>query len=713
MTLAPVLVTPADLPGWPAADTVILRGRHLRPGTDHAALSRFDDDVWHLQPAHPDAHLTVGSLRWHRYPAALVSTFKAFFLAALDQPYPAGPTAQRPGERAGVGTLPYWFGDLLVFAAWLVDRGIDQLVQITDRDLDAYRTHVLALARTPIRKADLLAVVRTLWLYRHHLPAEAQLTTAYPWPGLAGQDLVPLPHPGWDNKTPRIHPDTMNALLAWALHMVEDIGPDIRDAWTEYQQLERGVHPSQAAYRGTLSQRLPVFLRRVQATGTSLPGKPDGRGGTTVNFGAVLRLVGIPTEKRAGLSDNQKTMIHQSGLPIAEDTNIGVITGRIDGRPWRNRPITVRELPALIRHLYAACFTIVCFLSGMRPGEVLNLPRGCRGTDPETGELLLTGRRGKGFDRSPLAPDIADDTRPWVVVEPVHAAIAMLESLGEYRLLFPASPIYAHASRPNEYNARSAAMIAIDLEDFLAWVNRNFQHPTGTEPIPPDPTKHLHASRFRRTLAYFIVRRPRGLIAAALQFGHVSTKVTMSYAGRADTSWLDDVAVERLEMILEQIDDDSTHLLSGEHVSGPSAQEYRSRIARSARFAGRVVTGVRNVERLLHQADPNIHHGEGMTCVWRAETAACRHAKLEAGLPADDQPDEADCRSACPNLAYTDRNIEEQRARAHHWEAAAADPLAPRPIRDRAAALAARAHAIVQQHERGHDPVLHDAEEPA
>ncbi|TVT36819.1 hypothetical protein FNH05_25285 [Amycolatopsis rhizosphaerae] len=199
------------------------------------------------------------------------------------------------------------------------------------------------------------------------------------------------------------------------------------------------------------------------------------------------------------------------------------------------------------------------------------------------------------------------------------------------------------------------------------------------------------------------------MIAAALQFGHVSTKVTLSYAGRADTSWLDDVAVERLEMILEQIDDDATHLLDGEHVSGPSAQEYRSRIARSARFAGRVVTGVRNVERLLHQADPNIHHGEGMTCVWRAETAACRLAKLEVGLPADDYPDESDCRSACPNLAYTDRNIEQQRARAHHWEAAAADPLAPGPIRDRAAALAARARAIVQQHERGHDPVLHGA----
>jgi hypothetical protein len=70
--------------------------------------------------------------------------------------------------------------------------------------------------------------------------------------------------------------------------------------------------------------------------------------------------------------------------------------------------------------------------------------------------------------------------------------------------------------------------------------------------IPPDPTKHLHGSRFRRTLAYFIVLRPRGLIAAALQYAHVSTKVTLSYAGEGETSWLEDLAVEKQAMGLEQ-----------------------------------------------------------------------------------------------------------------------------------------------------------------
>lgn len=204
-------------------------------------------------------------------------------------------------------------------------------------------------------------------------------------------------------------------------------------------------------------------------------------------------------------------------------------------------------------------------------------------------------------------------------------------------------------------------------------------------------------------MAYFIVRRPRGLIAAALQYGHVATKVTLSYAGDADISWMDDLAIERLEFVVDQIDTDWAAIEDGEHVSGPSANEYRQRVARAAPFAGRVVTAVRSAERLLAQADPNIHHGEGMTCVWRAETAACRRARIEAGLPALDAPEQSECRSTCQNLAYTDRDIEQLRGRLTVLEQGSRDPLAPRPRRERAAALADQARAVIEGHERSRE----------
>jgi hypothetical protein len=163
-----------------------------------------------------------------------------------------------------------------------------------------------------------------------------------------------------------------------------------------------------------------------------------------------------------------------------------------------------------------------------------------------------------------------------------------------------------------------------------------------TQPIPADPTKHLHAARFRRTVAHFIVRRPRGLIAAALQYGHASTRVTMSYAGRADTSWMDDLAIERLELILEQHEIDARRLDDAEHVSGPAADDYRAWVAAGAQFVGRVVTSRRNVARLLNDVDQDVHHGEAMTCVWRPETAACRTARIAQGLPRNDTPAETE-----------------------------------------------------------------------
>jgi hypothetical protein len=56
-------------------------------------------------------------------------------------------------------------------------------------------------------------------------------------------------------------------------------------------------------------------------------------------------------------------------------------------------------------------------------------------------------------------------------------------------------------------------------------------------------------------------------------------------------------------------------------------------------------------------------------------------------------------RSGCRNLAYTDRDIGRQSTQAAAWQAQAAGPMTPQPLRDRAAALAGRAQAIIGRHE--------------
>jgi hypothetical protein len=148
----------------------------------------------------------------------------------------------------------------------------------------------------------------------------------------------------------------------------------------------------------------------------------------------------------------------------------------------------------------------------------------------------------------------------------------------------------------------------------------------------------------------------------------------------------------------DQTGDDLDYLDHREHVSGPSAAEYRRRLQHTAPFAGRVVDKARNAERLLTSSDPSIHHGRGMTCVYLAETARCRTARLAAGLPADG-PDESSCQSACTNLAYTDRDINVLRDQQARLVNAASDPLSPLPLRDRARTQADQLSALIARHE--------------
>jgi hypothetical protein len=684
----------------PAPDTPILRSRILRSGSDPRFGPKYADPIWPLADAHADAHIQVNALHWSRYPARNAEAFKPFFLATLDHPLPQLTTSEQQLDLLSVSTISLMFRNLRPFAEWMDQRGLTAPCQVTTADLTTYYQHVLTLERTAPRKAALLRAVQTLWLFRAHLPADCRLPEQEPWGGASAMSLADAPAPGRINKTPRIAPDTMEALLAWCLRVIEEIGPDIRDAWSEYRQLNAGTHPSQADYPGrTLGQRLTILLESSRQTGVALPG--TGRNGTVeLNAMHVMRLLGKGgRSKGQSLAPFYARQVAASGVAIAPGTYIGEVTRLVDGRPWREGPIPLSELSGLVAILYAACFTALCYLSGMRPGEVLNLRRGCRGVDPATGELTVSGRAGKGHDRHPSADD-AHERRPWTVVEPVHTAISMLESLGDQTLLFAADTLRASPSRAPESSARASRALNDDIDRLITWVNTTFAHADGSVPIPADPTKHIHATRFRRTLAYFIVRRPRGLIAAALQYGHLATKVTVSYAGDSDTSWMDDLAIERLEYVLEQIDEDWTAVEAEEHVSGPSAAEYRSRVARAAPFAGRVVNKVRSVERLLTQADPEIHHGEGMTCVWRAETAACRKAKIEMGLPPADAPDEAECRSNCQNLAYTDRDIDHLRSRLTSLEGRARDPLSPRPRRDRAVEQAERVRAVIERHDR-------------
>jgi integrase len=699
MTISTTATTPDEVP-WPAPDTVVLRGRPLHPAADTASLSRFRDQVWFTSAADVDNHRHAPSLNFTRYPAPLRQSFKTFALAVLDHERPAAllAGAPSPGEQTSFASLYMWVGELRLLAAWMDERGIPRICDLTTDDLELYRAHVIAVATSGNRRADHLHAVRALWAYREHLPAPCRLPSARPWGDATARQLAG--HTGWTrfNKTPRINPDTMEALLAWSLRVLEDFGPDIRDAYREDRSLKDGTHPTAQFYRERFSgrplrERLDHYLPQLRTSSGELPGQTREDGSIELACSHLARIVACDAQRVYQRADMVTEMARQHGIGIAPDAPLSLVSGQLHGKPWRDRPIGLGEIDWLVRALRTAAFVTICYVSGMRPGEVLRLRRGCLQHD-DKGQFALTGHASKGPDHE--GGNAVE--RSWAVVSVVATAVTMLESLTDSPMLFPPglkrrSPRLLSQSRP----LRSGEMNA-DIAKFINWINDTFARSDGTPVIPPDPAHKIHAARFRRTLAYFVVRRPGGLIAAALQYGHVRSKVTLGYAGEADTSWLDDLTIERLEMVIDQVSDDLGQLDHGEHVSGPSAAEYRRRLQHAVPFAGRVVDKARNAERLLTSSDPSIHHGRGMTCVYTAETALCRTARLAAGLPAEG-PDESSCQSACTNLAYTDRDIDVLRDRHAHLVNAASDPLSPRPLRDRVRTQADRLNALIARHE--------------
>src|SRR5262249_18501618 len=139
--------------------------------------------------------------------------------------------------------------------------------------------------------------------------------------------------------------------------------------------------------------------------------------------------------------------------------------------------------------------------------------------------------------------------------------------------------------------ARDGSSMNNDIQRFVAWVNTYCDDHGRVVRIPPDPNGvRICVSRFRRTLAWFIWHRPRGAVAAAIQYGHVHVRITQGYAGTAASGFPDDYAFEELLGHLEQAMEDERLLQQGEHVSGPAASAYRERALKATkRFSGRVI----------------------------------------------------------------------------------------------------------------------------
>lgn len=693
---------------WPGPDTLVLMNRQIRQDADPARLSRFADDRWDLNDGIFEDHARSQSLNFEIVPEPLRLAAKCYIWQLIN--HPKARTLRRSSTgRVALHTIEICFyGALQHVLKWFAAQGVTEFCQVTDELLWDYLDALDADNVAIHKRYRRITEVRRLWIQRDLLPFFLRLPEAPPWDGEDTQVLLERTRGDRENRTKRIGEHTMQALLRWAVRFLEDFSEDILAAWDEYQTLlaRRPEHMRGKRRRrqsGELQADVAAYIDRLRNRGESLPGTRRDDGTLGVAWRHIASQLNCANSFEITASGR---MIAESGLPIGEDVYLDTpVTVELDGEPWHPR-IPFDQAPQLAQLLNTACFIVVAYLSGARVGEVLNLRRGCVHLDETTGLWLMEGLYFKGAEDEDgnKIPEGTVREEPWVIIEVVAQAVVILERLHESHLLFPnrLKPIkHTPGKEPKRRGeARSDRIIAQDLAKFATWVNERCRQIGRKDRIPADAGGAIAPSRFRRTLAWFIRRKPRGLIAASVQYGHTYTRMLQGYAGSYEAGFLDDYAFEDWLFRMEGIAEDEQRLLEGEHVSGPAADAYRYRVqAASREFAGRVLTNERHARDVLGNPLLQIHHGEGMTCVLNPAVAACQ---LRGS--ADDPmvtPDTDDCRPNCQCLARTDRDITVVQERVDELTEIVADPLAPHIRHAREQNELDRLRAIIERHQRG------------
>ncbi|WP_393087201.1 hypothetical protein [Streptomyces sp. LN704] len=314
----------------------------------------------------------------------------------------------------------------------------------------------------------------------------------------------------------------MGPLLIWARRVVDDFADDILAAREETGRLTEQAE--QAVRTRESMARLTAYLDQLLQRGAPVPARLH-KGEHQVSQIYIAARAGCPTkqvnshlssERRAGFRD----YVRRNPGPCPLSTPV---TGTVEGRPWTDS-IDFTQTPQLMRHVSAACFIVLAYLTGMRPGEVMALEHGCCPAPSDGDRHLIYGRVFKGVHDQDSNHYSAGPVRevPWVAIPPVVTAIRVLERLApEGGLLFDASVHTIPRGRVSTDRVFGYEAMRHRIEDFAIWASQLA--------IPPrNPASETPHTRCRPTscpprTADRLPRRERGRHRLSAAWGALPT----------------------------------------------------------------------------------------------------------------------------------------------------------------------------------------------
>jgi len=667
----------------------------------HAHINgRFADLDWPLAALTGNPSAPKITLHWQTWPAPFREEMR---LAAWNlingQLRPTFIQARTTRMRARLslnethGTITRW----KLLADWLEEQGIHTLADCTTSTLHHYGLHLRDSGRSREHVRLTLVSLKRLWAL-DEISARASGIGRPPWDEIGADDYLPAATTagGGENSTEPIAEQTMGPLLIWAMRMVDDLSEDILAAWAERQQLVRRASAATATPAGQAA--LEAYLRPLIRNSLPVPSTITGTGPAL----ARKYIMGLTGASRSQVETACAALPAAATRPGPCPLSVPV-TGQIAGKPWRTA-LDFSEARTLMRHLGTACFIVCAYLTGMRPGEILGLRAGCCpdpaiGPDGQAGRHLIRGLEFKtAVDED--GNHLSDGTErevPWVAITPVVNAIRVLERIvPDGHLLFDHQAHDSGGHRPNTGSIKLSSL-RDRVEDFVAWANREaVRHGIDSEAIPDDPQGAIGLRRFRRTLAWHIARRPGGLVALAIQYGHMRTafdRTTEGYASRSRDGIHDLIDLETARAVADTVAALHDDLEHGAGISGPAARRVISTAAKAPRFAGILIT-LASARKLLKNEDAMIYDNPHalLLCHYKRDRALCHRDGVR------DTPSLDRCDPRCGNIARTDEQAAQLRDRAVAIEIQAGH--VPQPIGDRLRASATRLRELADKHDR-------------
>ncbi|WP_327353142.1 integrase [Streptomyces sp. NBC_01304] len=697
MTTAPE-VDPYCL-ALPTPATLVVPGH--RVVAVHAHLNnQYADPVWSLAPLTDKPSATKTTILWSNCPPVFQDEIRLIAWTMINgqlRPTYVKERGNRFRSRLGGERTAETVRDWSHFATWLTKRDITSLASCNTTVLQEYALHLNEKYSRRDRVERILGALTRLWAFGE-LSARPTGIARPPWDELGVDDYLPAAtSTGGENSVEPIAEQTMGPLLVWAIRMIDDFSADILAAWNEVQRLRDIARTSRATPEGRAA--LAAFLTPLLAADAPLP--------SSLNNGQP----GLARHYIGGLTGASKNVIDQfvrkHDLIAAVHRRPGrcplatPVTGRINGSPWR-KEIDFSEGASLMRHLGTAAFVALSYLTGMRPDEVLGLRAGCcpdpaPGPDGTVGRHLIRGHEYKTAtdEDGNHAPSGAEREVPWVAITPVVNAIRVLEQMVPAgHLLFDHQAHDLLASRAGTGSLKSDAL-RTRIEDFIVWANEEATtHGVIHEVIPPDPHGNIGMERFRRSLAWHIARRPNGLVALAIQYGHLrTTLVSEGYASRSRGGIHELVDMATVLAVADTVAELHDALEAGEGVSGPAARRAIRTAAQAPRFAGTTINAI-TARRLLENDSEMIHDNPQalLLCHYRREQALCHRDDVK------DTPSLDHCVPGCGNIVRTDQHVARIRERADALDNRAAST--PQPVGDRLRVNATKLRAIADHHDR-------------